>query len=165
MMSSLKWGVRGCACTTASRSASLYAAYLSPSTSISTPAVTSATTGCMCCGMPGVVCSAIAVHTVSISCCDIPCPRRKSRAAFAPSTSKRSLGLLCRYVSPMSWNIAHGVEQLGIECHAAPHAGQRAPVEDAAGMVKEQRRFRVPHELRDLTRKLAVRDADSSDRD
>jgi hypothetical protein len=28
------------------------------------------------------------------------------RAAFAPSTSKRSLALLCRYVSPTSWNIA-----------------------------------------------------------
>jgi hypothetical protein len=58
-----------------------------------------------------------------------------------------------------------GIEQLCIECQAAPHAGQRAPVEDAAGMVKQQRRFRVPHEFRDLARKLAVRDADSSDRD
>src|SRR5882672_10111658 len=68
---------------------------LNPSTSISTPAVTRATTGCMCCGMPGVVCKAIAVQTVSISCCAMPWLRRKSRATFAPSTSKRSSALLC----------------------------------------------------------------------
>jgi len=39
--------------------------------------------------MPGVVCSAIASQTFSMSCSAIPWPRRKSRAAFAPSTSKR----------------------------------------------------------------------------
>src|SRR3954452_14995 len=39
--------VRGCACRTAARSASLYSAYFMPSTSISTPAVTKATTGCI----------------------------------------------------------------------------------------------------------------------
>lgn len=33
----------------------------------STPAVTRATTGCMCCGMPGVVCSAMAVQTRSMT--------------------------------------------------------------------------------------------------
>src|ERR1700704_4845821 len=71
-----------------------------------TPAVTSATTGCMCCGIPGVVWRAIAVQTVAISASEMPCPHRKSRAAFAPSTSKRSLGLLYRGVSPMSWNMA-----------------------------------------------------------
>jgi hypothetical protein len=52
----------------------------------------------------------------------------------------------------MSWNIAPGIEKSGIERRAAPRAGQRAPVEDAAGMVKQQRRFRVPHEIRDLPR-------------
>jgi hypothetical protein len=98
-----------------------------PRTSISTPAVTSATTGCMCCGIPAGVCSAIAVQTVSISCCAIPCPHRKSRAACAPSTSKR------------------------------------APVEDTAGMVKQQRRIGVSHEFRDLPRKPAVWSSDSFD--
>ena len=32
-----------------------------------------------------------------------------------------------------------GIEQLGIERQAAPRAGQRSPVEDAAGMVEQQR--------------------------
>jgi hypothetical protein len=36
----------------------------------------------------------------------ILCALRKSRAAFAPSTSKRSVGLLCRFVNAMSWNMA-----------------------------------------------------------
>jgi hypothetical protein len=45
--------------------------------------------------MPGVVWSAIAVQTVSMSVWEIPWPRRKSRAVLAPSTSKRSAVLLC----------------------------------------------------------------------
>jgi hypothetical protein len=67
----------------------------------------------MCCGMPGVVCSAIAVHTRSMSCCEIPWPRKKSRATFAPSTSKRSPALLCFFTRPMSWNIAPAYSSSG----------------------------------------------------
>jgi len=52
-------------------------------------------------GDPGVVCSAIAVHTMSISCWEMPYDRRKSRAALALSTSNRSLGLLYLGVRPM----------------------------------------------------------------
>src|SRR5260221_76192 len=60
--------------------------------------------GVMYWGITGVVWSAIAVQTVSMSAGEIPWPRRNSFAAFAPSTSKRSVALLCRRVSPMSWN-------------------------------------------------------------
>jgi hypothetical protein len=42
-------------------------------------------------------------------------------------------------------------------------AEARTPVENAARMMKQQRRFGVPHEFRDLTRKLAVRDANAFD--
>ena len=41
-------------------------------TSVTTPAVTKATMGCMCGGMPGVVCRAIAVQTVSMSSWPMP---------------------------------------------------------------------------------------------
>src|SRR5205085_11429956 len=43
-----------------------------PSTSISTPDVTSATSGFLCSGMPGVVCSAIASQTISTEASGIP---------------------------------------------------------------------------------------------
>ncbi len=77
-----------------------------PRTSYSTPAVTSATSGSMCAGMPGVVCRAIAVQTRRTLSSGSPYPRRKPRAASAPSTSKRRP--LDRYgpPSPTSWNIA-----------------------------------------------------------
>ena len=65
------------------------------STSISTPAVSRAITGSMCTGMPGVVCSAIAVQTRSMLLCAMSCDLKKARAALAPSTSKRSVWLLC----------------------------------------------------------------------
>ena len=35
-----------------------------------------------------------------------------------------------------------GIEQLGVERQVTPHSGQCAPIEDAAGMVKQQWRFR-----------------------
>src|SRR5258708_9201765 len=46
---------RGCAAITCSRCPSVNSEYARPRTSISTPAVTSATSGFLCCGMPGVV--------------------------------------------------------------------------------------------------------------
>src|SRR5882757_3424413 len=77
-----------------------------PSTSYSTPAVSSATSGSMNSGMPGVVCSAMAVHTRRMLSSGTPCPRRKSLAASAPSTSNRRPLDLCCWPRPMSWNIA-----------------------------------------------------------
>ena len=76
--SSLKRSLRGYATTIASRSASGNSECAMPRTSISTPLVKSATTGCMYCGIPSVVCRAIAVHTISISCCGILWWRRNA---------------------------------------------------------------------------------------
>src|ERR1700741_2043268 len=53
MIYSVKRAERGCAWTMASRSASVNSENAMPSTCISAPAVTSAMTGCMNCGMPG----------------------------------------------------------------------------------------------------------------
>src|SRR6266404_413350 len=135
-----------------------------PSTSISTPAVTSAITGRMCGGMPGVVCSAIAVHRVDILL-RYPVATQEVARGVRAVHLEALVGAAVPMRQPHVVEHRAGIEQLCIECQAAPHTGQRAPVKNAAGMVKQQRRFRVPHELRDLTRKLAVRDADSSDRD
>src|ERR1700730_13525138 len=165
MISSLKRLGRGCAGTTASRSASVNSEKAMPSTSISTPAVTSAMTGCMCCGMPGVVCSAIAVHTVSMSCGAMPWPRSKvSRGVGAVYFEAL---MLARVLRGKTHVVEHGtgIKELGIETETPALAGERTPVIDAARVMEQQRRFRVPDEFRHLTRKLAVRDADSSDRD
>ena len=53
------------------------------------------------------------------------------------------------------------IKQFGIESQSATLACQSAPVIDAARMVKEQRRFGVPHQLRDFARELAVGNSDS----
>ncbi|MEH2487485.1 hypothetical protein V1280_003424 [Bradyrhizobium sp. AZCC 2230] len=104
-MSSLKCGVRGCAETTARRSISENFSKSIPRTSISTPAQ-GRPTGCICWGIPGVVCKAIAVQTRSMPACGMLRDCTKSRAAFAPSTSKRTSWLQCCGVSPVSWNMA-----------------------------------------------------------
>jgi len=74
-----------------------------PSTSISTPAVTTRDDRMHVLWDAGVVCRAMAVQTVSISSPAMPWLRRKSRAALALSTSKRSCALEC-------WGEAHVVE-------------------------------------------------------
>src|SRR5690349_11645266 len=56
-----------------------------------------------------------------------------------------------------------GIKQLCIELEAAPHASQRAPIEDATGMVKEQRRLGIAHELGNRARQLAIGDDDPVD--
>ena len=48
------------------------------------------------------------------------------------------------------------IKQFGIEPQSAPLACQRAPIIDAARMVKQQRRFGVPHQLRYFAGELAV---------
>ena len=78
--------------------------------------VTSATTAFLCSGMPGVVWSAIASHAISTDDSGTPYFRRKSRAAFAPSTSKRNIE--CRY------------------CSVSP--GQGTEQEDPSGVVIEK---------------------------
>src|SRR6266853_562321 len=54
-----------------------------PSTSYSTPAVTRATSGSMNSGMPGVVCRAMAVHTLRMLSSGTPRLCRKRRASVA----------------------------------------------------------------------------------
>jgi hypothetical protein len=54
------------------------------------------------------------------------------------------------------------IKQLRIDSQSASLACQRAPVLDPARMVKQQRRFGVPHQLRYFAGKLAVGDSDSS---
>src|SRR5260370_2723927 len=53
------------------------------------------------------------------------------------------------------------IKQFGIESQSATLACQSAPVIDAARMVKQQRGFGVPHQLRYFTRELAVGNFDS----
>ena len=53
------------------------------------------------------------------------------------------------------------IKQFRIEFESAAPACQSAPVIDAARMVKQQRRFAVPHQFRDFARQLAVGDPDS----
>jgi hypothetical protein len=50
------------------------------------------------------------------------------------------------------------VEQFRIELEPATFASQSGPIIDPARMMKEQRRFGVANELREITRELAVRD-------
>jgi hypothetical protein len=51
-----------------------------------------------------------------------------------------------------------GIEQFGIELQAAMPTCQGPEVVDAAGVMKQQRRFRIPHHLGDLSGQLAVGD-------
>src|SRR6266849_6648221 len=57
------------------------------------------------------------------------------------------------------------IKQFGIESEPTALACQSAPVIDAARMVKEQRRFVVPHHLHDFARELAVGNSDSREID
>src|SRR6202030_2269554 len=52
------------------------------------------------------------------------------------------------------------IKQFGIESESATLACQSAPVVDAARMVKEQRRFGVPHQLHYVASELAVGNSD-----
>ena len=135
-----------------------------PSTSISTPAVTRATTGCMCTGMPGVVCSAIAVQTRSMS-------RRRDVVGLqevARGVGAVDLEALGPAAVPgcQAHVVEHraGIEQLAVERQAAPQAGQRAEVVDPTRMVEEQVRLGIADKLGDLLAQLAVGDADPFDR-
>ena len=114
--------------------------------------------------MPGVVCSAIAVHTVSTSRSAMPWLRRKSRASVG------AVHLEAVVRAGMRGGEAHvvkhraGVKQLGVEAQAAALAAQRAPVIDAARMIEQQRRFGVPDQLGDLPRQRAVGNGHTGDR-
>ena len=156
MISSLKRPERGCARTTASRSASVNSENAMPSTSISTPAVTSATTGCMCCGMPGVVCSAIAVQTVV----DVALGDAVAAQEVAGGIGAVDLEALigAGVLLGQAHVVEHGagIEQLGIEAQTAPLAGERAPVIDAARMVEQQRRLGIPDQFGHFARQFAV---------
>jgi hypothetical protein len=137
--------------------------YPIPSTSISTPAVTNATTVCMYCGIPGVVCSAIAVQTMSMSCSEILCWLRKARAVFAPSTSNRSVLLLYRRVNPISWNIAPKQSNSG-SYFKPPFFPQAREVIHASRVVEQQRRLSVTHQLRCFSNKFTIGDRHARDR-
>jgi hypothetical protein len=52
-------------------------------------------------------------------------------------------------------------EQFGIEAQSATLACQSSPVVDAARMVKQQRRFGIPHQIRYFAREFAVGNSDS----
>jgi len=67
--------------------------------------VTSATTGCMCCGIPGVVWRAITSRRVSISAAEMACPRRSRAQHSRPSTSNRSRGC---YAAGQPHVVEHG---------------------------------------------------------
>src|SRR5207253_2988777 len=98
--------IRGYAERTASRSPAGISSSPSPRTSASTPPVTSAISGRLCHGISGVVCRAIASHTTPAVDSSMPLARRKSRAAFAESTSNRWSRLRYFAVSPRSWKTA-----------------------------------------------------------
>src|SRR5271168_4602651 len=55
--------------------------------------------------------------------------------------------------------VKHGarIKQFRIKLQAATLPRERAPMIDAARMMKEQRRFRVSYQLRNLARERAVR--------
>jgi hypothetical protein len=56
-----------------------------------------------------------------------------------------------------------GIEQFGIKLQAAMLTRQSPEIVDAAGVMEEQRRNRVPHHLGDLSRQPAVGDCHASD--
>src|SRR5581483_10237280 len=87
----------------------------------------------------------------------------KSRAALAPSTSKRRSGLEYFSVSPHV--VEHGaqIEQLGIVFQPATLAGQRAPEEHAAAVVVEQVVLGIAEELGGGAGDGTVRHADAGD--
>jgi len=78
----------------------------------------------------GVVCKAIAVQTVSISCCAMPWPagshgrrlRRQLRSAHPPAVLARQAHVVEHRTC---------IKQLGIESEPATLAGQSGPVIDA----------------------------------
>ena len=117
-----------------------------PCTSCSTPAVRSATSGSMCSGTPGVVCSAIAVHTRRMLPSGTPRAWRKRRASSALSISKRLP--LSRNSGPAQV-VEHraNVQELGIEADAAVMPQQAAEVEDAARVVIDEIARGVADEL------------------
>src|ERR1700742_3064618 len=84
---------RGGAAGTAARGSAERSSRPMPSTSVSTPAVTKAISAPRNSGIPGVVCKAMPSHTLSASLLSTPRSSRKSRAAFALSTSKRRVEL------------------------------------------------------------------------
>jgi hypothetical protein len=93
----------------------------------------------------------------------MPWLRRKSRAALALLTSKRSCALAC--LGGEVHVVEHGasIKELGIETEAAALAGKRAPIIDAARVIEEQRRLGIPDELGYFLRELAIRNAYAND--
>jgi hypothetical protein len=93
--------------------------------------------------MPGVVCSAMSVHTVSISCWLIACFFRKSRGV-------RSIHLEAFAGAAVLVSQAHVVEhaaavqQLRVKLQSTMLACQGAEVVHAAGMMKITRGKRCP---------------------
>ncbi|GAA0843486.1 hypothetical protein GCM10009080_39510 [Cupriavidus pauculus] len=53
-----------------------------------------------------------------------------------------------------------GIQQFRIVVQGATLAGQRRPVVDAAGMMKQQRRLGIAHEFGDFAGQLAVWNGD-----
>src|ERR1700734_98790 len=121
-----------------------------PSTSYSTPAVTSATSGSMNSGMPGVVCSAMAVHTRRMLSSGTPWPCRKWRGVAGlvgavHLEAAAAIAELCVQAEVVEHR--PDVQQFGVEAEAAVAALQAAPPEDPAGVVIHQVAGAIPDQL------------------
>ena len=115
----------------------------SPRTSVSTPPVTSAISGRLCHGVSSVLCKEIASHTTSAVESSMPLARKKSRAAFAPSTSNRWSWLRYFGVSPKSCKIAPEIQQLVIGGGQLPVAASDRSEQVHPQRVSEQQRRAV----------------------
>ena len=94
------------------------------------------------------VCSAIAVQTVSAAAAEKPRSSRNLRAWSAPSTSKRCSASE-KGVSKAGVVEHRGqVEQLGIRLHAEPVGVQLAEEENPPGVVVDQRAGRLLEKTR-----------------
>ena len=109
-------------------------------------------------GMPGVVCSAMAVQTVSTSASGTPCAFQEvARGVGAVDLEALVGAAVVRHQADVVEHRA-GIEQLAVEAQAALHAGERAEMIDAARMVEEQFGLGVADELGDRPGELAVGD-------
>jgi len=149
----LKRALRGCACTTG-LAASCIRNKPVPSRPFD-PGLTRVRRGCMCWGMPGVVARRSRSRPFQ---CLVDGLRgfAGSHGGIALSTSKRSWRSNC--ADGQSHVVEHraGVEQFGIELEAVALSGERAEVIDAAGMMEQQRSFRIAHQFSDGAGELAV---------
>ena len=87
----------------------------------------------------------MASHTMSIDASAIPCCRRKSRAALALSTSKRSVD--AAVFLGQTHVVEHGanIEKLGVELQSLANAREGAEEVDAGRVMEQERGLGLPH--------------------